>query len=233
MATSSDGGKETGIVRPFLISLAATLVFVMIVLVSAGRITVWQAWVYAGISLALNLGQRLILRGNPELAKERAKPGSGARPSDKALLGVGLLLTLAMLVTAGLEFRYSGGSTLSRPWFVVGVLLNLLGAFLFLWALRENRFFSAVVRIQRERGHVVCTTGPYRIVRHPGNLGMIIGTVGFPLLFQSTWSFLPAGLSVIAVLVRTHLEDVFLTNELDGYREYRTQTRFRLIPGLW
>ena len=65
MATSSDGGKETSIVRPFLISLAATLVFVAIVLVSAGRFSVWQAWVYAGFSLALNLGQRMILRGNP------------------------------------------------------------------------------------------------------------------------------------------------------------------------
>jgi protein-S-isoprenylcysteine O-methyltransferase Ste14 len=173
------------------------------------------------------------LKGNPELAQERAKPGSDAQRWDKALLGVGLLLTLAMLATAGLEVRYSGGPSLSFALFVVGVLLNLTGALLFLWALRENRFFSAVVRIQTERRHTVCTTGPYRIVRHPGNLGMILGTLGFPLLFQSTWTFVPAGLSVIALLVRTHLEDVFLTNELSGYREYGEQTRFRLVPGLW
>lgn len=233
MATSSDGGKEAGVVRPFLMSLAATLVFVTIVLVSAGRFTVWQARVYAGISLALNLGQRMILRANPELAKERAKPGSDARPWDKALLGLGLLLTLAMLVTAGLQLRRLGGPSLSITWFIVGFVLNLAGAFLFLWALRENRFFTAVVRIQTDRRHTVCTTGPYRVVRHPGNLGMIVGTLGFPLLFQSTWSFVPAGLAVVALLVRTHLEDVLLTNELDGYREYRTQTRFRLVPGLW
>lgn len=233
MQPRTPDGNRTGIVRPFLISLGATLVFVSIVLVSAGRTTVWQAWVYAGISLALNLGQRMILRANPELAHERAKPGADARPSDKALLGVGLLLTLAMLVTAGLEFRYSGGPSLSIAWFIVGVVLNLAGALLFLWALRENRFFSAVVRIQTDRGHTACTTGPYGIVRHPGNLGMIVGTLGFPLLLQSTWSFVPAGLAVIALLVRTHLEDVFLTNELDGYGEYRKQTRFRLVPGLW
>ena len=233
MATSSDRRKETGIVRPFLIGFAATSVFVAIVLLSAGRLTVWQAWVYAGISLALNVGQRLILRGNPELAKERARPGSDARPSDKALLGVGLLLTLVMLVTAGLQLRYTGGPSLSSTWFVVGVLLSVVGALLFLWALRENRFFSAVVRIQADRRHAVCTTGPYRIVRHPGNLGMIIGTLGFPLLFQSTWSFVPAGLAVVALIVRTHLEDALLTSELDGYGDYRKQTRFRLVPGLW
>lgn len=231
--TSSGGEKNSAIVRPFLISLAATGVFVTIVLVSAGRPTFCQAWVYAGLSLGLNLGQRMILRTNPELAKERAKPGSDARPSDKALLGIGLLLTVAMLVTAGLQFRYSEGPSLSIAWFIVGVVLNLAGALLFLWALRENAFFSAVVRIQSDRRHAVCTTGPYRLVRHPGNLGMIIGTLGFPLLFQSTWSFVPAGLFVIVLLVRTHLEDVLLTRELDGYRDYRKQTRFRLVPPLW
>jgi protein-S-isoprenylcysteine O-methyltransferase Ste14 len=214
-------------------SLAATLVFVTIVLVSAGRVTVWQAWVYAAISLVLNLGQRLILRANPALAQERAKPGHDAQPWDKALLGVGLLLTLTMLATAGLQFRHFGGASLSFTWFIVGVAFNFAGGFLFLWALRENRFFSAAVRIQSERGHAVCRTGPYRIVRHPGNLGMIIGTLGFPLLFQSTWSFVPAGLAVVALLVRTHLEDALLTNDLDGYRDYSKGTRFRLVPGLW
>jgi protein-S-isoprenylcysteine O-methyltransferase Ste14 len=220
-------------VRSFLISLAATLVFVAIVLVSAGRPTVWQAWVYAGMSFALNVGQRLILRDNPELARERAKPSAEAPRWDKGLLGFGLLLTLSMLVTAGLQFRRFPGPSLPITWFTIGVLLNLAGAIFFLWALRENRFFSAAVRIQTDRRHTVCTTGPYRIVRHPGNLGMIVGTLGFPLLFQSTWSFVPAGLAVLTLIVRTHLEDVLLTNELDGYREYREQTRFRLVPWLW
>lgn len=230
---SDNNGNWSGFGRPFLTSLAATLVFVAIVLVSAGRFAVWQAWVYAGISLGLNLAQRIILNADPALATERAKPGDDAQPADKALLGVGLLLTLAMLVTAGLEFRYSAAPSLSIAWFVIGVALNLGGASLFLWALRENHFFSAVVRIQTDRGHTVCTTGPYRIVRHPGNLGMIVGTVGFPLLFQSTWSFLPTSLAIVALLIRTYLEDVTLTNQLAGYREYRARTRFRLVPGLW
>lgn len=224
---------QPSIVRQFLISLTATIVFVMIVLVSAGRLSVWQAWVYGALSLGLNVAQRLILSGNPELADERAKPGSDARASDKVLLGIGLVLTLVMLVTAGLQFRHQAEPSLSSAWFGVGVGLNLAGASLFLWALRENRFFSAVVRLQNERGHAACTTGPYRSVRHPGNLGMIIGTLGLPLLFQSTWSAIPAALSIIALLVRTKLEDDFLTRELDGYRAYREHTRFRLVPGVW
>lgn len=233
MVTTSDEGKGSGLVRPFLIGLATSIVFVAAVLVSAGRLTVWQAWVYGGISLALNLGQRILLRTNPELARERAHPGSRAKTWDKALLAVLLLLTLAMLVTAGLQLRHPGRPSLPLAWFVVGVVLDLAGAVLFSWALKENRFFSAVVRIQHDRGHAVCTTGPYRVVRHPGNLGMILGTMGVPLLFQSTWSLVPAGLSVIALIVRTHLEDVSLTQELDGYRDYRRRTPWRLVPGLW
>jgi protein-S-isoprenylcysteine O-methyltransferase Ste14 len=231
--SSSHRARDTGILRPFLTSLAATIVFTAIVLVSAGRASVWQAWVYAGISLVLNLGQRLILSGNPELARERARPAPGAPSWEKAILALGLLLTVTMLVTAGLQFRYLGGPSLSWIWFFVGVALSLTGALLFLWALNENRFFGAVVRVQAERGQDVCMTGPYRVVRHPGNLGMIIGTLGLPLLFQSTWSLVPAGLSVAALLVRTHLEDAFLTKGLGGYGDYRKQTRFRLVPGLW
>jgi protein-S-isoprenylcysteine O-methyltransferase Ste14 len=84
-----------------------------------------------------------------------------------------------MLAAAGLEFRRLGGRSpsLSIAWFFAGVVLSLAGAILFLWALRENRFFTAVVRVQKDRGHAVCTTGPYRIVRHAGNLGMISGTL--------------------------------------------------------
>ena len=139
---------------------------------------------------------------------------------------------VAVLVTAGLQLRFVGPS-LALGWFDVGLLLAVAGGFLFAWALRENRFFTAVVRVQTERGHAVCTTGPYRIVRHPGNLGMIVGTLGLPLIFQSTWSFVPAALSVLDLILRTHLEDAMLTRELDGYRGYRARTRFRLVPGVW
>jgi protein-S-isoprenylcysteine O-methyltransferase Ste14 len=182
----------------------------------------------------MNLLMRLILRKDPDLMKERTKPGPGAKTWDKKLLGLGLLLTLAMLVVAGLDAgRFRWKPQLTWPWSAAGVFLNLLGMGIFLLALKENRFFSAVVRIQSDRGHSVCNSGPYSVIRHPGNAGMIIGTIGLPLLFMSAWSAIPALISVGLMVVRTHLEDSFLKNELGGYREYQSLTRYRLVPGLW
>jgi len=221
-------------VKRFLSGLANTGFLLAILLVSAGRLTYWSAWVYAAIGVMMNGLTRLVLRSAPDLERERAKPGAGAMGWDKALLGLGFLLVLATLVTAGLDAgRYSWRPRLTWEWSVLGGLLSLAGMGLFFAALKENRFFSAVVRIQSDRGHVVCSTGPYRLIRHPGNAGMIVGTIGLPLLLMSAWSAVPALVSVAVMVARTSLEDSLLATRLEGYREYQRVTRYRLVPGLW
>jgi protein-S-isoprenylcysteine O-methyltransferase Ste14 len=220
--------------KPFLTSLLTNLVFLIILLACAGRLSYWPAWAYLAIGVAMSVLTRLVLRKDADLVKERARPGPGAKSWDKKLLGLGLLLTLAMLVVAGLDAgRFHWSPRLTWPWSVAGILLSVSGMGIFLLALRENRFFGAVVRIQSDRGHTVCDSGPYRVVRHPGNAGMIVGTIGLPLLFMSTWSAVPALLSVVVLIARTRLEDAVLENELDGYRAYQRATRHRVVPGLW
>jgi protein-S-isoprenylcysteine O-methyltransferase Ste14 len=160
----------------YLRSSIVTVVFLAILILSAGRLDFWQAWLYAGISLLMNLATLLVLRGNPDLSNERSRPGAGMQSWDKALLGTGLLLTIATQIVAGLDSgRFHWSPDLSWTWSWIGAGLSMLGTGLFLRAMKENRFFSAVVRIQGDRGHSVCATGPYRVVRHPGYAGMIIG----------------------------------------------------------
>jgi protein-S-isoprenylcysteine O-methyltransferase Ste14 len=220
--------------KKILGSSLVTLILLTILLLSAGRLDYWQAWVYAIISMSMNLVTLLVLRDKPELLNERAKPGAGIQKWDKAFLGLGLLLTLATQVIAGLDTgRYHWSPDIPWTWSVLGVALNVLGMSLFLRAMRENQFFSAAVRIQNDRAQSVCTTGPYRFVRHPGYVGMIIGTLGFPFLFLSVWSVIPVVLSVANLVARTAMEDRFLANELKGYRDYQQTTRFRLLPGIW
>ncbi len=223
-----------GSTKRLLMSIATTVFFLAVLLISAGRLGYWQGWVYAATSLLMSFATQLILRDNPDLVKERSKPGAGAKTWDKRLLGLGLLLTLTTLVIAGLDSgRYHWSPNASWIWSIPGLVLILMGMSIFLMSLKENRFFSAVVRIQKDRDQTVCKTGPYKVIRHPGNAGMIIGTMGLPLLFISVWSTIPVLISVVILVIRTHLEDKMLKEELEGYPDYQQETRFRLIPGIW
>ncbi len=220
--------------KAFLAHAAVNVVFLCVLLVSAGRVDYGPAWAYLAIGVLSNVLMRMILRRHPDLAKERSRPGPGAEAWDKRLLGAGSLLTIAMLVIAGLDSgRFGWSPRVSWIWSAGGAALILAGMGVFLWAMNANRFFSAVVRIQRDRGHAVCSAGPYRFVRHPGNAGMIVSTIGFPLLFLSAWSAIPALLSIALMVVRTHLEDTALAKNLEGYREYQRTCRYRLVPGIW
>jgi protein-S-isoprenylcysteine O-methyltransferase Ste14 len=109
----------------------------------------------------------------------------------------------------------------------------LLGQVTFAVAKRENVFFSSSVRIQAERGHRVCETGLYRLVRHPGYQGMLMSLLAFPLVMNSYWAFVPAGIGATLLVVRTVLEDRFLVQELPGYVDYANTTRWKLLPGLF
>ena len=101
------------------------------------------------------------------------------------------------------------------------------------WAMKENAYLSDVVRIQEDRGHEVCTTGPYRYVRHPLYAGVILIMVCLPLFLGSLFSLIPASFIMILFIIRTALEDKTLQKELPGYKEYAQKVRYRLVPGVW
>jgi len=196
----------------------------------------WEAWAYAIVSILAFVVSRLIVaRVHPDLIAERARfmSAKGTKPWDKILaplLGIGSIL---ILVVAGLDRYYGWSSPFSTPANIIALMGIVLGYAFTSWALIENRFFAGTVRIQTERGHHVVTTGPYRIMRHPGYAGGLFGYIFIPLLLDSIWAFVPAFLLCIVMIVRTALEDKTLQAELVGYREYAQRTRFRLIPGIW
>jgi protein-S-isoprenylcysteine O-methyltransferase Ste14 len=109
----------------------------------------------------------------------------------------------------------------------------ITGNAVFTWAMASNNFFSTVVRIQNDRNHAVATTGPYKIVRHPGYVGFILQTAATPLILGTIWGLIPAGIVCVLFVIRTAFEDTALQEELIGYHDYTKKTRYRLIPGVW
>jgi protein-S-isoprenylcysteine O-methyltransferase Ste14 len=89
------------------------------------------------------------------------------------------------------------------------------------------------VRIQKERGHYVVKDGPYRYVRHPGYLGVMLTALGTAFAIGSLWALVLTILISVLLIVRTALEDKVLREELEGYSSYAQSTRYRLLPGIW
>jgi protein-S-isoprenylcysteine O-methyltransferase Ste14 len=138
-----------------------------------------------------------------------------------------------MVCVAGLDHRYDWSSEFPLWLIVIGFVLISLGYAFAAWALAENRFFSSVVRIQTDRGHVVCDTGPYRFVRHPCYAGNILALFGIVLALSSVWTLIPAAVASIIAVIRTALEDQTLREELPGYRDYARRVRYRLVPWIF
>lgn len=101
------------------------------------------------------------------------------------------------------------------------------------WAMWTNRFFSARIRVQRERGHEVISTGPYRLVRHPGYATWMVQGFSLPFLLGSLWLLVPVGLQAVMFVFRTSVEERVLRQELPGYSEYAARVRSKLVPGVW
>jgi len=138
-----------------------------------------------------------------------------------------------VVIVAGLDHRYHGSPEFPLWLNVIGFILISLGYAFAAWALAENRFFYSVVLIRTDRGHVVCDSGPYRIVRHPGYAGNIFALFGIVLALGSVWTLIPVAVASIISVIRTVLEDQTLQEELPGYRDYAGRVRYRLIPGIY
>ena len=109
----------------------------------------------------------------------------------------------------------------------------VLGFYVVFAALRENTFAAPVVKMQKERGQQVISTGPYAIVRHPMYAGLTLLFIGGPMLLSSNAGMMLGFVMILTIAIRSLGEEAMLKEELPGYREYMQLVRFRMIPGLF
>ena len=209
-------------------------VFLVLIFVAAGRLDYWQGWILAAIILIYSVVAFFLFADTPDLAKERMKPGPGTKWWDKifwVFFGIFSLATIFVPVLDSGRFYWT--PPLPGMVYILAYLAYLLSNAISLWAMRENRFFSSVVRIQEDRGQVVISSGPYQFVRHPGYVGGIILYLALPLTLGSLIGLIPAASSIVILVIRTYLEDITLQKELPGYQEYAMKVKHRLLPGVW
>ena len=235
--TVSEEAAQTASPRQWVRLVVAYLLIPAILLICGGDLGWWQAWLYSLLILAAGIGGRMWAeQRHPGMLAERQNIENikNAKAWDKVLAPLmAVSIGYPMVFVAGLDHRYNWSSEFPLWLIVMGLILISLGYAFAAWALAENRFFSGVVRIQTDRGHVVCDSGPYRFVRHPGYAGNILALFGIVLALGSVWALIPAAVASIIAVIRTVLEDQTLQEELPGYRDYARRVRYRLIPWIY
>jgi protein-S-isoprenylcysteine O-methyltransferase Ste14 len=208
----------------FVVAAAAAL------FAAAGTVAIASFWAYLAILAVVMIVSFTAL--DPDLLRERMRPGGKKSPLSLTIFS---LLLFMHWIVAGLDrgrFHWSD----DVPGWLQGVCLFTVAAgyALALWAMRVNRFFSSVIRIQTDRGQRVVTTGPYAFVRHPGyTAGILIILASGPALGSWLAGALVVIFSLPFLLYRTIAEDQILQVELAGYSDYATRVRWRLLPGIW
>jgi protein-S-isoprenylcysteine O-methyltransferase Ste14 len=212
------------------------LIFAAILFLSSGRLDWWFAWAYLGIFvIGVGVNSFVLLRTHPELIAERARQFTPETQKWDRILATlwGVLSSVVSLLVAGLDLRFAWSPQIPLAVQLAAMLFYMFGSAFSGWALVSNPFFAGTVRVQAERGHAVVTTGPYRIVRHPGYAAWILSGLATPVMLGSWWALVPAALGEGALVLRTALEDQTLCEELPGYEDYARRVRHRLVPGIW
>ena len=212
------------------------VVFALILFLTAGTIAWLAGWAFLflffGFTIALSVW---LLKYNPALLTERMT-GIGKADQkkwDKVFFAVANVLFVAWLISMPLDARRFHWSVMPAWLQVLGALLLLVAFYLYFLVFRENAYLSPAVRIQRERGQSVISTGLYHYVRHPMYATTIIFMLGVALLLGSWYSLIPQLLLFIAIGFRAVQEERTLQAELSGYTEYQSQVKYRFIPYIW
>lgn len=227
--------RSKAIGRSVLFFFLSIPVLLAVLFLPAGTFHWYRAWIFLSITLADVIVRIILLYNyNPELLLERQTRHKGTKAFDRVFQVLYTLSSFSIYVVAGLDtVRFNWSEPFPFVFILFGLCLFIISSVIMSWAMINNRFFERSVRIQEERGHKVCTTGPYAYIRHPGYVGFSILFVATAFILGSRWAFVPVGITIIFLIIRTILEDRMLKTELEGYKEYAEKVKFRLIPGIW
>jgi len=214
-----------------LISLVAILGVALFF--SAGTLNYWQAWVYIAIFfISAGTITLYLLTKDIALLQRRltAGPGGEKEKTQKVIQSIAQLAFIAFYVISGFDHRY-GWSNVPVLTVIAGDILVVFGFYIVFMVFKENTFTSATIEVDDKQK--VISTGPYGIVRHPMYSGALIMLIGTPIALGSWWALIAFIFITVVIVWRLLDEEKFLSANLNGYTEYCSKVRSRLIPGIF
>lgn len=196
----------------------------------AGTFDFAGAWLFMGILFIPMLGMGLVmLKKAPALLEKRLDPREKVG-TQKAVIAVAALMFMGVFVLAGLDRRF-GWSDMPDWLMYAGAGLQLAAYGLYMEVMRENAYLSRTIEVQE--GQTVVDTGLYGIVRHPMYAATVIMFLAMPVVLGSWVSFCVMLIYPFVIIIRILNEEKVLEEGLEGYTEYKTKVKYRLVPFIW
>lgn len=188
------------------------------------------AWLFIALLFVpmLFMGIALFAKA-PALLEKRLNNKEKEKTQQGVIALSGLMFPIGFVLSA-LDFRF-GWSNVPLWLVTVASVLFLVGYGMYAEVMRENAYLSRTVEVQENQ--TVISTGLYGVVRHPMYLATLLMFLPLPLILGSFWGLIPFSLYPAIIILRILSEEKLLTKELLGYDEYKSKTKYRLIPFIW
>ena len=210
--------------------LLGVVILGLLIFLPAGSLSYWQGWLLMGILFVpMFVAGLVMLAKNPELLRKRLNAKEEEK-EQKTVVALSGLIFIAVFVVAGLNWRYQW---ILLPDWAVWVSAGIFLACYLLYAevLRENTYLSRTIEVQENQK--VIDTGLYGIVRHPMYSATTLLFLSMPLVLASPISFAIMLLYIPLIAKRIKNEEKVLEEGLEGYKEYKTRVKSKVIPFIW
>lgn len=202
----------------------------LLLFIPAWTLSWLYGWIFMGMLFVPMLIAGIVMYFKaPDLLESRLR-AKETQSEQKQVIGFSGIMFLLVFILAGLNYRFKW-IILPEIAVYIGIAIFLLSYALFGEVLRENRYLSRVIEVQKDQK--VVDSGLYGIVRHPMYFATLFLFLSMPLVLNSLPSFIVM-LSYIPIIVkRIRNEEEVLEKELSGYKEYKRKVRYRLIPFMY
>ena len=202
----------------------------ILVFLPAGTFNYLGGWILMGILfIPMFIAGIIMMVKNPKLLASRLNAKEKEKKQDLVVKLSGLMF-IAGFVVAGLDYRFK--------WLELPIYVNIIGSVIFILSyilyavvLKQNIFLSRTIEVVEEQ--YVIDTGLYSLVRHPMYTATVFLFLAMPLVLGSLLSFVIFMFYPIIIVLRIKNEEMVLSRELLGYKEYLTKVKYRLIPYIW
>ena len=222
-----------------LIPVYISVIF-MIIFFPLAQDWLWvEAWLFT-ISFVINMSISfyLINKKNPRVLRNRMKvkkvgvteKTKSSAGSDKYIMPILAIGFIGAFLLPVFDYR-NQWSSIPFTVEIISLVVTNIGLIIMDLAMVQNAYASKLLDINKDQKLI--DTGLYSHVRHPLYSGAVLMILGIPIALGSWISLIPAAIAVLAILIRIKFEEEMLIKGMDGYIEYRTRVKYKIIPKIY